>query len=1595
MMSCHKDLCLIFTITSILWSSLWTHTIQGFVQNNEEPEHISSNYGENVIINCAFDFPDGIRVPYVIQWQKNGVKIPIYIWYDGYPPHIGEGYEGRVSLSGQAALNLSNLNENDQGWYECKVFFLNRPPEPIKNGTWVHLDVHAPPHFRLKPPDVIYVKVGETITMPCEAMGTPSPAIIWYKDNQPLEGSGSVHILPNELRISNLQQSDIGDYMCLARNREGSTTANTKVIIAGPAVITAPPRNQTRLEGDQIEMICEAKALPSNVTHRWLHNGIDISQLSWLETRTIIRRDGTLFINPSTAEDSGQYTCEVSNGIGISDTASAYLSVEYPARVTYSPTIQYLPHGLSGIVRCFIQAMPPFQFITWTKDRRPFDPNATPGVVTLNNGSLLFQRVSHEHQGRYRCTPYNLHGTAGTSNAMEVLVREPPKFTIRPNDMYQRSVNSEVVMPCDGVGQPKPNIIWRKADGNKLPKDRAFIRSGNLTIKSIKKEDHGIYECILENEIAILIATTLLLVNNTTPHPPQNVSVNTSAFAATVQWIPNYNGGYEQTYHLRYRLSDSSDSDWKTIRVPPPESLTAFTLYNLQSDAEYDFQVFASNRLGVGMTSPIVRTRTKMWDLQKTIYPTDAYGATYIPTVQKPSGPKPGAPRNVSIEKMAQGWVISWLSPVDKSVAVAYYRIEFKENDKRWQYSEPIAKDNAFLIKNLDSGTKYTFRVWAYSILGNGEVSDPFDYKISGPADGIKGARAITAGIVGSVLFFVTAIVLSVCIVKICNKRKRRKMEKAYMMVTCPVMDGINGGHHTHGDSPVPLKQRAKRGISGLIHVLIRSLLQRFGAQHYCRRPTEPRHVAGRDSSPLGVPTIETIGSNWRDNVIQVSPPARRRAMKNVRYNVEMEYSRPLGWISRTSDGKFVVKGQPILMKNIGYNTDEQLHAYDLTPSNQASVRGSFRSDGSGQSGPNHTNVFPLHRHHSQFSRSSTHSSLPSRSQRNQSFSPQSYSFRSGYNISQVFRPRDPRFRTSSPGPGLPPDSLSMEQELSSVRQTSSSFERSSQIPMISSPSLRSQLQELPALRPIHEHLHRHNNHSMSQLRATVPISRQPNIRAINRGPLLLETVPEAIYDAVHITPKYDSPSARRGDLWTDGRHLHIPQPINQSTNNIQLLRDVPTISARAMSRPYQNVPFPRHLIEESVPQYKTQQSLDDPIDEMRFIAPPKMVFKKPRAPPPPPSLSQQKTIDLKSDFNTTVSSDSSNDQPFQYTRDKLLGAVEKVRSGMLLTRASPFRHEGSQTPTSVQTPSQTPIDRRLLEMPEPLLRPRRPTPVKFADDNNVFIDDHHNQPTYRSSHPQPPSRASLTSQSSGRGSAGQDGSGKTTLVSNSRGNSFQNSPQSELQSVSNIDKTASSSSGIASQTMSSQLHSSTSPGQSSGISATSTSATPNRYVKEVQSIKQSFLPKSIAYQSRPTVESPQSEPIFPSYAPPMEPLDVSVDENYEFDSISPLEAELIEKLRREQQRWSQWQQQQQYHYQPQHYQQQQQQSIRGPFSDSEVYSTVPIRRRYEDTDARCAALKEEFFRFRRRQQLLQQQQQRHRPSHEELSSSDEFESAC
>lgn len=781
-----------FTLYTIL-TALLTFVFLQTVHCIQDAVHITAILGESVVFNCHVEFPEGHPVPYVLQWEKKvgetGQDIPIYIWYESYPTHSGEGYEGRVSRVspdspyGAASLNLTNIRESDQGWYECKVVFLNRPPNQPKNGTWFHLDVHAPPRFVVTPEDIIYVNLGDAIILNCQAEGTPTPEILWYKDANPVEASSTIGIFNDgtELRISNIRHEDIGDYTCIARNGEGQISHTARVIIAGGAVIMVPPTNQTKLEGEKVQFNCEAKAQPGNVTVKWFREGAPVKELASLETRVTIKRDGSLVINPVSSEDSGQYLCEVSNGIGEPQSASAYLNVEYPAKVTFTPTIQYLPFRLAGVVQCYIKANPPLQYVTWTKDKRLLEPYQTKDIVIMNNGSLLFTRVNENHQGRYTCTPYNAQGTQGSSGQMEVLVRKPPTFTIEPETMYQRKVGESVDMPCESVeaeGTQKPTIQWQRRDGTPLPKNRVKLIAGNLTIESIRRLDFGFYQCVATNEVATIITGTQLVVEGTQPHAPYNLTGTSTEFSATLSWLPGYSGGpdYKQDYTLWYR--EAGQTEWATIPVTPSGS-TQVTINRLAPGTTYEFQVIGKNALGDGMMSKIITVRT--------------------------IGPKPGVPRNLTVNEIDSGFLITWEPPMDRAELIQHYVIKYR-TDGPWKTLNKVQirpEDTHYLVKNLVGGRTYYFRILAYS--GKSfETGEEVKYSV--PAR-VK-HKALTAGVVGGFLFFIVAITLSVCAVKICNKRKRRKQEKAYNMVACRITDTRNGSNAT--ESQVPLKKRKK-----------------------------------------------------------------------------------------------------------------------------------------------------------------------------------------------------------------------------------------------------------------------------------------------------------------------------------------------------------------------------------------------------------------------------------------------------------------------------------------------------------------------------------------------------------------------------------------------------------------------------------------------------------------------------------------------------------------------------------------------------------------------------------------------------------------
>ncbi|XP_058980772.1 protein turtle isoform X2 [Musca domestica] len=786
--------------------------------NNNIPEdavHITAILGEGVIFNCHVEFPNDHPVPYVLQWDKKvsetGSDLPIYIWYESYPEHIEDGYKGRVSRVapdspfGSASLNLTNIKESDQGWYECKVVFLNRDPKQHKNGTWFHLDVHAPPRFSVTPDDIIYVNLGDSIILNCQADGTPTPEILWYKDANPVDPSPTVGIFNDgtELRISTIRHEDIGEYTCIARNGEGQVSHTARVIIAGGAVIMVPPTNQTRKEGEKVIFSCEAKAMPGNVTVRWFREGSPVREVASLETRITIRKDGSLIINPVGADDSGQYLCEVTNGIGDPQSASAYLNVLYSAKVTFTPTVQYLPFGLAGVVQCYIKSNPQLQYVTWTKDNRLLEPYQVKDVVVMANGSLLFTHVSEKHQGRYTCQPYNSEGSQGASGTMEVLVRKPPTFTVEPESLYQRKVGDSVEMHCDAVeaeGTQKPTIKWQRQGGEQLSdtqRSRVRISGGNITIENLRREDFGYYQCVVSNEVATLMSQTQLVIEGTQPHAPYNITGKATESSITLQWMPGYSGGseYKQDYTIWYR--EAGATDWQTISVTPSGS-TEVTINGLASGTTYEFQVVGRNVLGDGMMSKVMTVRTVEAPPARNVKAATQPPDHVFQLMPDEAGPKPGPPRNLTVTEVSNGFLISWQAPLERAHIVKFYTIKYR-TDAQWKTlnrGQIRPEETQYLVKNLVGGRTYYFRV-----LANSEKSYESSDEVKFPVPARVKHKAITAGVVGGILFFIVAIILSVCAVKICNKRKRRKQEKEFNMVACRITDARNiaaNNHHHH-----------------------------------------------------------------------------------------------------------------------------------------------------------------------------------------------------------------------------------------------------------------------------------------------------------------------------------------------------------------------------------------------------------------------------------------------------------------------------------------------------------------------------------------------------------------------------------------------------------------------------------------------------------------------------------------------------------------------------------------------------------------------------------------------------------------------------
>ncbi|XP_041375624.1 lachesin-like [Gigantopelta aegis] len=170
-------------------------------------------------------------------------------------------------------------------------------------------------------PTNIKARVGESIELMCNASGSPTPSIRWYRLNRlTSERKERVGMEGEILRIHNISQVCADTYVCVANNSVPPTKSRQfKVTVEYPPEITLPNSKIGQQLGRETILECVISSSPLGVTV-WKRRGMEIGT-SWKyevdlynEAENMVTL--SLRIAKIEADDYGDYTCEALNPHG-------------------------------------------------------------------------------------------------------------------------------------------------------------------------------------------------------------------------------------------------------------------------------------------------------------------------------------------------------------------------------------------------------------------------------------------------------------------------------------------------------------------------------------------------------------------------------------------------------------------------------------------------------------------------------------------------------------------------------------------------------------------------------------------------------------------------------------------------------------------------------------------------------------------------------------------------------------------------------------------------------------------------------------------------------------------------------------------------------------------------------------------------------------------------------------------------------------------------------------------------------------------------------------------------------------------------------
>ncbi|XP_057175223.1 basement membrane-specific heparan sulfate proteoglycan core protein isoform X6 [Triplophysa rosa] len=378
-----------------------------------------------------------------------------------------------------SVITFSNAQAKNQGTYRCVASNLFGITHSI-----VSLIVKESPKAVVTPTGPVRVRVGDPINLECQAAGEPRPSVRWHRldNNRRTILSSPVPADSNAvMQILVARPEDTGTYVCTAQNNRGTTETRIDVLVEGGAQIPTVPRASVRepmifvVEGSTATLHCDAHGFPKP-TITWSK---ERSSLPW--RHKIV--DNSLILPNVGRQDSGQYVCNATNHMGISE-VTVMLEVDTPPYATSLPDDVSVRVGEVIRLQCMAHGTPPLRF-EWSKVN-----GSLPSTAQVQGGDLQINLATENDAGSYKCVSSN---NVGRSEAFaKVSVRSPLSVKVSPQ-VEVKAPGSAVEFTCAAKGGHQIEIEWLR-EGGILPPNH-HIYNGVLRIENLEQSNEGIYTC--------------------------------------------------------------------------------------------------------------------------------------------------------------------------------------------------------------------------------------------------------------------------------------------------------------------------------------------------------------------------------------------------------------------------------------------------------------------------------------------------------------------------------------------------------------------------------------------------------------------------------------------------------------------------------------------------------------------------------------------------------------------------------------------------------------------------------------------------------------------------------------------------------------------------------------------------------------------------------------------------------------------------------------------------------------------------------------------------------------------------------------------